>query len=120
VAKVFTEQHEVYTKCLSCCRNDESQNASDEMFEKAVLMVDKTALKFLPDIDYMVKNKKKYNITVKYRYGPPQLALYKQRDDGDPSDFISIHNWTKDTIIEYLVSHLSKDGQEKKKIKTKK
>ncbi len=115
IANFFTEQHNLFETCMKCC-TDETMGSFEESFSKAVLLVDKTALKFLPDIEFIVKNKKKYNLSVKYRYGPPQLALYQDKDDDDPVDYISIHNWDKATIIEYLASHIdtSSIGTKKK------
>ena len=58
VAQVFGDQSEPNNACLSCCIPD--ANNMEETFAKAVLEVDKRFVQYMPEIEYIVKNKRKH------------------------------------------------------------
>jgi hypothetical protein len=116
VAAIFAEHSELHAHCLHCCASSSSSSSTDnsallneEIFQKAVLFVDKHSLPFLPDIDHVVKHKKQLSLQVKYRFGAPQLRMFKNKNDdvsAAAAETVSIQNWDKTTIIEYLSTHL--------------
>lgn len=105
VGLVFSEQSEVFENCLRCCSELSSDRAEEEVFERAVLYVDRHALRYLPDLEQVVKNKKQLRLVVKYRFGPPQLLMFKGKEDEEASEEISVQSWTKDTLVDYLSTH---------------
>lgn len=87
--------------CEECCINKE-----EEKYKRAVLEVDKRYLKALPDIGAIVKMKSELKLKVKYRYGPSSLLMYKEKNDYEPAETLSVNSWSKDVFIDYLKTHL--------------
>ncbi len=104
VGQVFGDKSEPNTSCLSCCIRD--SNSVEEVFAKAVLEIDKRFVKFLPELEFVVKNKRKYKLNVRYREGPPRLLMYKEKGDEEAQETVSVGSWNRDALIDYLSSHI--------------
>ena len=105
VGQVLGEQSDAKAKCLDCCVNTVG---NDEKYKKAVLELDKRSLNFMPDLKSIVDRKKELKLSVRYSFSSPRLLMFKNSDDVEPSEVISVHSWTKDTFTDYLSSHLIK------------
>eukprot|EP01038_Epipyxis_sp_PR26KG_P009199 gene9199-12409_t len=90
--------------CQQCCIPDKS--TENIKYEKAVLEVDKRYLAGLTDLHSIVKMKSQLGLTVKYRFGPPTLTMFKSKLDDEPSDMISVGTWSKDDFKDYFKTHL--------------
>jgi hypothetical protein len=102
VSEFFGEESEGLTACKGCCIQK-----VEEKYAKAVLEIDRRALPFFPELKAVVEKKKELKFTVKNRYGSPRLLMYKLADDHEPSERMAVHNWNRDTFIDYLKSHLT-------------
>ena len=105
VGQILGEQSEAKKKCSECCLNIAT---TEEKYSKAVLEVDKRALPYLPDIEAIIKKKKDLKLTVRYRLGSPQLLMFKNKEDYDPTETISVHSWNQDTFKDYLETHIKR------------
>ena len=103
VGQILGEQSDAKLTCSQCCVAD---SKNEEKYKKAILEVDKRTLPFLPDIEKVVKDKKKLKLTVRYRMGPPSLQMFKSKDDDEAAETISVQNWTQDLFQEYISAHL--------------
>ena len=104
IGQILGDQAEAKKKCLTCCNTIIN---AEEIYEKAVLEVDKRALPYMPDVQAVVEKKKDLKLSIRYRFGgSPRLLMYKDKDDDEPSESLSVYSWTKDTFIDYLKSHV--------------
>ena len=95
---------ELYTECKECCQPDRVETK----YEQAVLELDKRFLAGLPEIEAVVKMKKKLNLDVRYSFGSrPVLYMFKEEGDDSAEERISVSGWDKSTFVEYLKDHLS-------------
>lgn len=107
VSQIFTEQSNIADQCLKCCSKISSK--VEETYSKAVLEVDKRSIPFYPEIEAMLKLKKKLRFQVRYIVGnSPRLLMYSKDDDEAPAETISIQSWKKDVFEDFVLSHLKK------------
>lgn len=99
-----------YDNCKVCCIEK-----VEEVYELAVLEVDKRFLEFMKDISEVVKSKKELNLKVRYRNGVPTLLMYKNKADPQAAESITVGSWDKNTFVEYLSSHLKSNVKAGKK-----
>lgn len=116
----------IIDECSSCCVT----NAQDEVYKLAVLEVDKRFLQAFPSIKDLItkqkppKNKGKAGKTgkeaattapadpplplqIRYKFGQhPHLLLYTNKDDEVPANTISVGNWDRALMKDFLDSHL--------------
>lgn len=104
IGQILGDQSEAKLTCQRCCVAD---NKPEDKYQKIILEVDKRSVTFLPDIEKVIKDKKKLKLTVRYRMGPAVLSMYKNKDDDEPTETISVQSWTKDVFEEYLSTHLA-------------
>ncbi len=90
-----------YSRCKECCIN----RKTDEKYLKAVLEVDNRYLSYQPELEAIVALKSILNFSVKYRFGNPQLKMFKKLEDEEPSEIISVSSWNQDNFKGYLKSH---------------
>lgn len=69
--------------------------------------VDTRFLGFYPELDAVIKIKESLKLTVRYRFGSPTLYMYKNKKDSEPAEQLSVASWNKETITDYLKSHLA-------------
>eukprot|EP01031_Cornospumella_fuschlensis_P029472 gene29472-35572_t len=96
------------TKCLQCCIPD-----VEEKYAMAVLEVDRQMLKYMPDIQAVVKEKKSLGLKVRYAQVSPRLLMYKGENDAEAADTVNVISWNADTFKDYLKAHLAA-GEKKK------
>lgn len=100
------EMIEIYQKCMSCCI---SNTIDDIVYEMGVLELDRRYKSSSSDLTTIIKNKNKYGLKVVYKsYVRPTLRMYLKKTDTEPTESIAIFSWNKDTIEDFLKSHLKK------------
>lgn len=52
--------------------------------------------------------KSELKLTVRYRFGAPSLLMYKNKKDSEPAEQLMVATWSKDTIKDYLTTHVTK------------
>ena len=96
-----TGEKQMNEECLKCCTS-----SINEMYELAVLEVDKKAAKRYVNIVDIMKRAEDIDLVLRHRRGsPPVLLMYRERDDEEPSERISVFTWTAEVLEEYIVSH---------------
>jgi hypothetical protein len=101
----------LYTNCKQCCI--ENKLSEDRKYQLAVLEMDQRYASFYPELEELIKDKKKIGLTVKYKFGvSPILLVYTNKADTHPADEISVSGWSKETFKDYLSTHVM---QKKKK-----
>jgi hypothetical protein len=96
-----TGEKQMHEECLQCCTSSEN-----EVYELAVLEVDKKSAKRYVNIVNIMKKAEDIDLVLRHRRGsPPTLLMYKERDDEEPSERIGVTSWTADVLEEYIVSH---------------
>lgn len=95
------DHQESYVNCKACCIEK-----VDEKYELAIMEVDKRYLSYMKEISSIIDKKAELHLKVRYRYGSPVLQMYKFKSDSEPTETISINSWDKNTIEDYLSSHL--------------
>lgn len=104
VGQILGEQSEAKSKCKECCIN--ISPTTEEKYRKAVLEVDKRSISYFPDIQAVIDKKKELKISIRYSFGSPRLLMYKNTDDDEPTETLSVYSWTKDTFQDYLSNNL--------------
>ncbi|RYG96910.1 hypothetical protein EON65_53685 [archaeon] len=117
VQQILGAESEVTAKCLKCCIQD-----IEEKYAMAVLEVDKRILKYMPDMQAVVKQKKSLGLKVRYAQISPRLLMYKNESDVEAAESVNVQSWNVDTFTDYLKAHLAvgggsegAGGEEKKK-----
>jgi hypothetical protein len=88
-------------ECLQCCAS-----SADEIYELAVLEVDKKTAKRYGNVVDMMKRAKDIELVLRHRRGTrPTLLMYKERDDEEASEAIVVSSWSADVLEEYIKSH---------------
>lgn len=103
-----------YTNCRACCIEK-----VEEIYNLAVLEVDKRYLHFMKEISAVIDKKKDLQLKVRYRYGNPTLYMYKEKGDIDPAESIAVGSWDKNTFEEYLTTHVRGNIEAKAKAASK-
>ena len=103
-----------YDNCKTCCIEK-----IEEIYEVAILDVDKRYLSFMKEISLVVEKKKELNLKVRYRSGNPTLYMYKTKNDNEPTETITVSTWDKSTFEEYLLTHLKSNKKNENKKNTK-
>jgi hypothetical protein len=96
---------DLYSECKECCITP-----VEEVFEVAVLEIDKRMMSFAGEVKKAIKTMKKeskFDFTVKYKFGSrPTLQMFKAKSDDTPSDSIPVGNWDENMLTDYLKGHL--------------
>jgi hypothetical protein len=99
-----------YQECKSCCIVP-----TEEIYEKAVLEIDKRILTYAGDIKKVMKSVKKedkVDFEVRYKFGSrPTLLMYKKRSDESPSESVSVGSWEESLLSDYLKVHLKEKAK---------
>jgi hypothetical protein len=96
-----TGETQMHEECLQCCTS-----SANEIYELAVLEVDKKSAKRYLNIVDIMKRAEGINLVLRHRRGsPPTLLMYRERDDEEASERIGVTSWTADVLEEYIVSH---------------
>lgn len=90
-----------YANCKACCIEK-----VEEIYNLAVLEVDKRYLHFMKEISAVIEKKKDLQLKVRYRYGNPTLYMYKEKGDSEAAESIAVGSWDKSTFEEYLSTHV--------------
>jgi hypothetical protein len=98
-----------YENCKSCCIEK-----VEEVYEQAVLEVDKRYIAYMREISAVIENKQKLKLKVRYRTATPTLNMYKEKGDSVPAESIPVGSWDKATFEEYLSTHLKGNVEAKK------
>lgn len=93
------------TNCKQCCI--ENKVSEDQKYKMAVLEMDQRYASFYPELQGVIKEKKKLGLTVKYKFGvSPILLMYTNKADANPADELSVSNWSQDTFRDFLSTHI--------------
>jgi hypothetical protein len=99
-----------YEECLECCT---IQSASEDLYEKASIQVDKRFVQSFPNLPGIIKsitNSKgdaERAIKVEYKSGyRPTLSLYRTKDSLAPAESLSISSWNIDDFNSYITDHI--------------
>lgn len=96
-----TGEKQLNDECLQCCTS-----SSNEIYELAVLEVDKKTAKMYVNIVDIMKKSEELDLVLRHRRGSrPTLLMYKERDDEEASEVIGVSSWTADVLTEYINSH---------------
>lgn len=98
-----------YQNCKSCCIEK-----VEEVYELAVLEVDKRYVSYMKEISSVIENKQKLKLKIRYRTSAPTLYMYKEKGDTTPAESIAVGSWEKATFEEYLSTHLKSNVEAKK------
>lgn len=98
-----------YENCKSCCIEK-----VEELYEQAVLEVDKRYVAYMKEISSVIENKQKLKLKIRYRTSAPTLYMYKEKGDTVPAESIAVGSWEKSTFEEYLSTHLKSNVDAKK------
>ena len=97
-------EEQLISDCKSCCIDVSSE---DIVYSRAILEVDKRFLSVYSDLSDVIKMRKSIGLEVRYIPGSrPHLLLYSKIDDSTAADSLSVGTWSKDTLLDYLKSHL--------------
>lgn len=98
----------MHEECQQCCTP-----STNEMYELAVLEVDKRSAKRFVNIADIIKKAEEIDLVLRHRRGSaPTLLMYTERDDEDASERIGVGSWTADLLEEYVVSHTLQKGDQ--------
>jgi hypothetical protein len=100
--KKVTGDNDLHEDCMQCCKMPEN-----ELYELAVLELDKKMAQRYENIATIMKSASELNLILRHKYmARPTLIMYKDRTDDEPSEVISVVNWNADIFEEYLKSHV--------------
>jgi hypothetical protein len=93
-------------ECLQCCTS-----SANEIYELAVLEVDKKTAKRYGNIVDIMKKAEDIDLVIRHRRGSrPTLLMYKERDDEEASEVIGVSSWNADVLEEYVTSHTPQES----------
>mmetsp|Transcript_34044 Transcript_34044/g.42946 ORF Transcript_34044/g.42946 Transcript_34044/m.42946 type:complete len:184 (+) Transcript_34044:70-621(+) len=105
---------ELSEDCRRCCT--EPPEVENTKYSRAVLEVGKQTVKFYTEISGFITNhrKKFKNLKLKYTFrSRPQLLMFENKDDEEPSEVISISRWKESSIIGFLEEKLLDSEKDK-------
>jgi hypothetical protein len=101
-----TGEKQMNEECLQCCTS-----SANEIYELAVLEVDKKTAKRYGNIVDIMKKAEDIDLVIRHRRGSrPTLLMYKERDDEEASEVIGVSSWNADVLEEYVTSHTPQES----------
>mmetsp|Transcript_7128 Transcript_7128/g.10619 ORF Transcript_7128/g.10619 Transcript_7128/m.10619 type:complete len:149 (+) Transcript_7128:36-482(+) len=100
-----TDDNDLFEECQKCC-----SITGNDMFQLAVLEVDRKMLHHYENIMTIAKSANELNLMLRHKYmARPTLLMYSERTDDEPAEVISVASWTADVMQEYLRTHVVSD-----------